>query len=361
MRSQFLMSNGQEYPLCSMAWSGQPIVDACAVQSHYGHLLVLTTDGTLHGVDFDTGVCVELCLVELPELIRNSGQQYFVTFAYRLHASWNGKYAAIVIDGGREGVVVDVSSGAITMRLHGGSYHEGTVPFSACFLRDEERSVFVHRTAWNRLDTADPATVESLTERYIAPYVAGEDRPAHYLDYFHGRLHPSPDGSRLFDDGWGWQPVSVPRAWAVGEWLGANPWESEDGASLMSLTMRDDWNTPACWISEQHIALWGLADWDAEEFAEKEQGMGVRILNATESEQPADRQWPMEINANEVLNLFSEGTHLYVAADTGTTVWEIASGRQIAGLPGFVARLHDPARGSLVAIATDSIVELTLP
>lgn len=65
--------------------------------------------------------------------------------------------------------------------------------------------------------------------------------------------------------------------------------------------------------------------------------------------------------AGRVLDLFSDGEHLYVAAETGTTVWDIASGSQIAGLDGFIARLHDSARRTLVAITSDSIVEFPIP
>ena len=49
-----------------------------------------------------------------------------------------------------------------TLHLDGGVYHENTVPFSACFVPFQGRDVLVHRTAWNRLDAADPATGKSL-------------------------------------------------------------------------------------------------------------------------------------------------------------------------------------------------------
>lgn len=361
VKNLVLSTDGHEYPLHSMSWCGSPIVDACAVQADYGNLLVLTKDGRLHGVDFDAGVCLDLCAADLPVLADTDDNPCFGAACHRLHASSDGKYAAIVVDRGCEGLVVEVQSGVVTMHLNGGDYHEETVPFSACFLRYEGRNVFIHRTAWNRLDAADPATGESLTDRHIAPYLTAQDQPAHYLDYFHGQLRPSPDGSRLFDDGWCWQPVSIPRTWSVANWLSSNPWESEDGASVVDVTARDDWNTPACWISENHIALWGLADWDHEEFAETGQGPGVRVFDATESKQSSDRRWPMGGVAGRVLDLFSDGEHLYVAAETGTTVWDIASGSQIAGLDGFIARLHDSARRTLVAITSDSIVEFPIP
>jgi hypothetical protein len=211
----------------------------------------------------------------------NGENAHFGKPSYRMHASLDGRFAAIVVDQGQFGIVVDVHLGAVTIRLNGGDYHEGTVPFSTCFLRFDERNVLIHRTAWNRLDAADPATGTSLTRRDIDANQEPGDTPAHYLDYFHGQLLPSPDGSRILDDGWVWHPVSIPRVWSVTEWLRNNPWESEDGQSVVDITMRDDWNTPACWISKQHIALWGLANWDEEVFAEKEGGTGLRIYDVT--------------------------------------------------------------------------------
>jgi len=341
-------------------WEHTPIVDTCTVQAGYGHLLVLTADGSLHGVDLDTGRPTTLCSLSLPPLPPATGRAASGTPAYRLHAAPDGRYAAIVTDYGRHGLVVDLATGAPTMQLDGGDYYPHTVPFSACFLRHRDRTIFVHRTAWNRLDAADPASGASLTARDIEPYT-NDDRPAHFLDYFHGRLVPSPDGSRLFDDGWVWHPVSIPRAWSVAAWLDANPFESEDGASVVDLTQRDDWDTPACWIDNRHIAYWGLADWDEDEFAETGQDAGVRILDVTVALQSNDRRIPMATEPHQIGGLFSDGASLYVATPAGTTIWRIASGAPLGALPGFVARRHDPVRGSLIAFDAGTIAEYRLP
>ncbi|RQP22394.1 hypothetical protein DZC73_22330 [Albitalea terrae] len=345
----------------SVTWTGAPILDACAIQARHGHLLVLTADGALTGINVEAGTVACLCTVELHELTAAHDGSHFGAPAHRLHASLDGQYAAVVTDHGRHGTVVDLGSGTVTMRLDGGNYHEDTVPFSACFARFEERNVFIHRSDWNRLDVADPATGRSLTDRHIAPWSSTSGRPEHYLDYFHGRLRLSPKGTRLFDDGWVWQPVAIPRVWSVQDWLGSNPWESEDGASIVELIYRDDWTIPACWINEQHLALWGLADWDEEEFSEAGQGPGVRIIDVTQDKRSPGERWPMEVHAGGVLELFSDGTRLYAATPTGTTVWDIASRTQLAELPGFTARLLHPARNSLVAFGAGQIAELAVP
>lgn len=357
---QLQATNGQVFPLRSLAWSGLPILDVCAVSANYGHLLVLTTNGALHGVNFDTGTSSELCVVDLPDIPTGDDHPHFGAAAYRLHASADGAHAAIVVDKGENGIVVAVLSGAVTMRLHGGDYHADTVPFSACFLCFEGKNVLIHRSDWNRLDAADPATGESLTARHIAEYKESNGRPEHYLDYFHGQLRLSPDGSRIFDDGWVWHPVSIPRTWSVTDWLSTNPWESEDGASIVDLGTRDDWTRPACWVSERHIALWGLADWDKDELEETGNCAGVLIRDVTETEQTSDGLWPMNLDERSVLDLFSDGKRLFIAGGEGTTVWDLASRTEIAGFPDFTARLHDAERGTLLAFGPASIVELPI-
>lgn len=323
------------------------------VGAHYGHLLVLTEDAMLRGVNLDSGHCVDLSSVALPELGHST--QRFAAAQYRLYASADGRYAAIVVDRGTEGVVVEVSTGRLTMRLNGGDYHADTVPFSACFMRFQGRDVLVHRTEWNRLDVSDPASGEVLTERDI------EAQPEHHLDYFHGRLLPSPDGSRLLDDGWVWHPVGIPRVWSVADWLGGNVWESEDGPSAIDLTMREDWNIPACWIGNRHVALWGLASWDEDACEESDAGPGVRILGVTQRKPSAERRLAMDLDPRQVIDLYSADDHLYVTASSGTTVWNIVSGAQIAAYPGFIAWLRHSTRGSLIAIRPEAILELPMP
>lgn len=335
------------------------VLDICAVDAPYGHLLVLTEDSVLHGVDMDTHQSARLSTVKLPTLPEGEGNNHFGKPRHRLHASADGRYAAIVVDHGQHGIVVETHSGKTTMQLHGGDYHERTVPFSACFVCYRGGVGIAHRTAWNRLDVADPATGKSLTDRCIAPYEGGGSTPAHYLDYFHGRLLPSPDGGLIFDDGWVWHPVSIPRVWSVTEWLTTNPWESEDGASLVDLAMRDVWTQPACWIDERHMALWGAGEWNLEEAEEVQRGPGVQIFDLTGGK-PSRREWWPMASVQNAKGLFSDGERLYLANDAGTTVWDIESREQIAEFPGFMAKLLHRSRGTLVSFGPDAIREIKL-
>jgi hypothetical protein len=322
--------------------------------------MVLTADGCLHLVNLTDHTSTLLCSVGLPEIQPDADGSLFGAPMHRLHASFDGAYVAIVVDRGRQGIVVETQTGVTTMHLDGGDYYEETVPFSACFLRLERRDVFVHRSAWNRLDAFDPATGKLLTERYIAPYEAAGDRPDHYLDYFHGQLLGSPEGGLLFDDGWVWHPVSIPRIWSVAAWLMSNPWESEDGASVVDLGMRDDWSQPACWIDEQHIAVWGATTWDDEASEESKHGPGLRIFGLSEAKLVTHDWWPMP-NLENAVALFSDAKRLYGAAANGTAVWDISSRELLAEYPGFVARFLDRTRSTLLALNGDEIHELALP
>ncbi len=52
---------------------------------------------------------------------------------------------------------------------------------------------------------------------------------------------------------------------------------------------------------------------------------------------------------------------LYLTTPAGTTIWRIASGTPPGTLPSFVARRHDPVRGSLIAFDAGTIAEYRLP
>ena len=341
-----------------LPWRGADIVDVCAIRAACGHLLVLTADGGLHGVDLASSEVTPLCQVTLPVFEPdNPDNDVFGRRGLGLHASANGEFAAIVVDRGRDGLLVSTASGEVTMRLDGGDDCEGTVPFSVAFVRHEGRDVLIHRTDWNRLDASDAATGALLTERYIAPNESGQPDPAHYLDYFHGRLHVSPEGGRIFDDGWFWHPVAVGSVWSLSDWLQRNPWESEDGASRVYTIPRNDWDLPGCWIDEDHFAVWGLDDWDHDEFLGADQNAGVCIHDFRASPEPTTRRVPMALNGAKVIDLFSDGRHLFVATENGTTAWDIASGTRVATCADFVPRLHDRARDRLVAFGPDALTE----
>ncbi len=330
-------------------WSGPPILDAAAVDAPFGNLIVLGDDGSFTGFDTATGDSTPLGGVELTVFEAEEPGGGFITLRHALHASDDGSFVAVVMDGGEEGVVYDTRSRRLTMRLHADDYHANTVPFSLCFVRHDGRDVVVHRTAWNRLDASEAATGRLLTDR-VSPVAGNGGQSEHYLDYFHGRLLANPSRSRVVDDGWVWQPMSLPRAWSTDAWLDGNEWESEDGPSLSDLITKDDWGTAMCWLDDHHLAIDGLASWDDDD-AGIEAGDGIRIMDVRVENRETDRRLPTEAPASA---LFSDGGSIFAVSDGITRRWDIAT-RILVEEHGFAASHFDQRRNELIAVSPGTI------
>jgi hypothetical protein len=257
----------------------------------------------------------------------------------RLHASPCGHFAAVVNDYGHHGQVIDLRTGMVTCTLHGGDYHEETVPFSVAFADHDGTTVVIHRADWNRLDVSDAATGDTLTSRGPTSYRRDEQRPEHYLDYFHGGLAVSPDGRWIADDGWVWHPVGILSAWDLRRWMAVNPWESEDGPSLQSLCQRwYHWDSPMCWISESRIAVSGIGDDDEALLP------GVRVFDVTTGAEVSAFALP-----EHPASLFSDGRRLYAAGSVSLGVWDPVTGERTGTVLGFSPSVHQPAAGELAA------------
>jgi hypothetical protein len=175
-----------------------------------------------------------------------------------LRVSRNGEVAAVANTYGPKGVVLDLSTGQVTMRLHRDEYHEDVSAFPLALSDLDGRLVVIHGTEWNRLDVSDARTGVLLTQRQPTSYKRGEARPPHYLDYFHCQLSVSPGQQYVADNGWVWHPIGVVTTWSLSRWLRENVWESEDGESQKSVCWRDYyWDGPMCWIDDHRLAVWG--------------------------------------------------------------------------------------------------------
>ena len=209
----------------------------------------------------------------------------------------------------------------------------------------------IHRTAWNRLDASDAATGMLLTKRGPTSHGAGEEKPEHYLDYFHGRLVVSPDGRRILDDGWVWHPVGIPTVWDVGRWLDGNVWESEDGPSLMSLAYRDYyWDHGMCWLDADRICLGGIGD-DDDRMID-----GARIFTAAEPDPSGRLAREQDAFAGPSGDFFADGRRVFSAGDDALTVWDVEAGALVARIEGFTpSRQHSRGR-ELVQISGERLL-----
>jgi hypothetical protein len=327
------------------------IIDIAPVEGTTGRSewLLLAEDGTLARFDADTETWSRVGSTSLPAEPERRGGSAHVKRS--LHASTDGRFAAVVNDHGRHGQVVDATSGETTLNLDCGDYYPETVPFSFSFARVRERLVAIHRTDWNRLDVSDPSTGELLTARQPTSYREGEPRPAHYLDYFHGALHVSPDGQQVLDDGWVWSPVGIPVTWSLERWLLGNPWESEDGPTMRYLCQRSYyWNRAMTWLDEERVAVGGIGD-DDEQMLE-----GVRVFDTSLPSQKRWSQGDVFAFAGPSGTFFSDARWLFSADKTGLSRWDPTDGSRTGHLDGFQPTHHHRATGELIQLVGNQLV-----
>lgn len=280
------------------------------------------------------------------------------TLTTRLHASRDGEFAAVLNDYGRHGQVIDLRSGKTTLRLDGGDYHPETVPFSFTFAIWQGQSVVIHRTAWNRLDISDASTRGLLSDRDRTSYRSGEQRPQHYLDYFHGALYLSPDGAYILDDGWVWHPVGIPVVWSVDRSLSENIWESEDGPTKREVCARSYyWDHGIAWLDERTVAIGGIGDDDTEMV----DGAHIFDITSTGAAGPkwrSDWSWAREISAfaGPAGKFFSDSKYLYSTGKDGLSRWDPKAGVRTGHIENFFPSCHHAGAGELVQLSGSALL-----
>ncbi|MFK7790868.1 MAG: hypothetical protein AB8C95_15425 [Phycisphaeraceae bacterium] len=320
--------------------------------------LVLSQDGILHRLDSNQMTSEHVaqnCLRKEPSHEPWCNHK----INPRLCTSSCGTYAAVTNDYGQFGCVIDIQSGYTTMDLDGGKYHSRTVPFSIAFSERGGECVVIHRTDWNRLDFSNPATGELLSDRSPTSYTNDDQRPEHYLDYFHGRLHVSPSGKHIADDGWVWSPVGIPITWQLSEWLEVNVWESEDGPTQQSCVQRSYyWDCPMVWIDDARLAVGGIGVDDEEMIP------GVRIFDVSYASDSSSRwRCAKEVKsfAGPKGKFFSDGVHLYSADIEGLSRWDAESGVRTGFTAGFVPSAFFCNSRVFSGIQDGSIVSARIP
>lgn len=261
-----------------------------------------------------------------------------------LHLSHDGRFSAIVNDHESHGIVVDLTTRAVTLRLNRGTYHAKQTRFPVAFFQHQDKPLLVHATQWNRLDISNPATGALLTVR-TAP--EDEKPPAHYLDYFHDLPMVSPDALWIAEDGWVWSPVGITRLWNLQRWLTKNVWESEDGASLRYLIQRAyHWESPLCWIDGHTLAVWGFGDdslWIIPAVQLFDAATGKRI------------RWFAGPRADTLY--FDE--YLFAVSSEGTEVWEITTGERMLHDANLIPVSFHPGTHEFLSVMENGVFLLT--
>ncbi|MFE7563827.1 hypothetical protein [Kitasatospora sp. NPDC057500] len=327
----------------------RPVVDVAALPAVLGDAgpawLVLSEDGRLARWTPTSG--------EVQEVARYREERPASEFGggvrLRLHVSRCGRWAAVVQDRGRYGTVVDLTTGSPALKLDGGDYCCGTVPFALAFAEHGGRPVVVHRTDWNRLDVTDLVSGEVLTAR-DSPDGDEEEDAEYDLDYFHGALALSPDGTRVYDGGWVWQPWGMPAVWSLTAWLRDNPYESEGGPSHAVYPEVSEWNRPVVWIDDGRIAVHDPGDAGSgtihvlDPASVELRSPGVRWIKAV-----ATFPWPVGD-----LGFFTDGEHLLIADEAGLQGVDITSGQRVFAIDGFRPVRQDRHTGTLIQVGSAS-------
>ncbi|MEJ7600807.1 MAG: hypothetical protein WKG01_23080 [Kofleriaceae bacterium] len=296
----------------------QPIVDG-----ERARWLGVTRDGALQRWEADQPATRPIA--RLPDAVDPANP-------ITMRISRDGRIAAIANRRGLSAIVIDVETGDLIRTVARDGYQNEHCNYSLAFLERGGQTLLVHAPAWNRLDVIDARTGALVTERQPTSYARDEERPEHYLDYFHGELAVSPGDRMVADGGWVWAPVGVVAAWSLDRWLDDNVWESEDGPSRRALCWRDYfWDGPMCWLDDQHLAVWGFGTDDQHLIA------AVRVFDATTGE---ERSWfpgPRgELMCDRVL--------ISLDAAHGTSLWDVARGGRIAHDPTPFVRYHPGAK-----------------
>ena len=304
-----------------------------------GECMLLTVDGTLFRVDPLRG--------SSDRLMNLSGTGTSLTPKYSLHVSPSGDMVAVVEARGRRGVVVDVTVGTATMSLDRGDSHPEQTEFPVAFFENGSRLRLVHGTNWNRLDISDPRTGQLLTDRSPTSYRQGEERPLHYLDYFHGGLAVSPGGEWIVDNGWVWHPLGVVVAWSLRRWAADNLWESEDGSTKRSLCRRNYfWGGPLCWINDNTLAVWGYGNDD-------ENLIPAALLFDITSGRLV-RWFPGPVGS------FVFDHHLFsFSASGGTSVWDVVTGERLLHDRSFCPTVYHPGVQQFVTVTPDGRLRMS--
>jgi len=326
------------------------ILDLQPIEGSAASWLALTTTGSL--IEIDLLRRSVRTVAQVPrDALEFDGKFISETASSLLHGphcmlrvSANGEVAAVANTYGQNGVVVDLSTGQVSMRLHRDDYHEDVSAFPLALSDLDGRLVVIHGTEWNRLDVSDAKTGLLLTQRQPTSYEQGEASPPHYLDYFHCQLSVSPGQQFVADNGWVWHPLGVVTTWSLPRWLHENVWESEDGESKKSLCWRGYyWDGPLCWIDDQRLAVWGYGrdtDWLIP---------AVQIFNVVNGEQDNWFAGPKGAMAfDEYLFSFDP--------KEGTAVWYLATGERLLHETGFCPTGYHRGAKHFVSVLGDGSV-----
>lgn len=280
------------------------------------------------------GLAADATLYEIDgTVVRTLGRAEHVdpTKPLELFVSRGARFIAVANVRGILGVVIERATWRTTLTITRDDYHAEHCGFPFTFVERDTGTLVVYAPAWNRLELADAATGTLRSTRGPMTYARGDDRPAHYLDYFHCGLAVSPGQRSIADGGWVWQPWGIVSTWSLDAWL-ANPYESEDGPTRQGLDGNGDaWDLPMAWLDDRRLVVWGYP------------GDEVGSLDAA-TIHDATTGTPLRWFAGVPNGDFVFDRWLFVTTETALSMWDVERGSRLCEVATAVARYHPDAK-----------------
>jgi hypothetical protein len=333
--------------------SSYHILNIQPIEGLAGTWLACTSKGSLMEIIPDKHSCCVLAQVPQDALdfdggeLRDTRKAWMRGPACVVRVSRNGELAAVANGYGQKGVVIDLTTGKLILRLLRDQYHEDVSCFPLAFIEQDNRLLIVHGTGWNRLDVSDARTGMLLTERGPTSYKKGETRPEHFLDYFHASLLVSPDQQLVADNGWIWHPIGIVAIWNISRWLRDNVWESENGESKQYLCRRAYyWDGPLCWIDDHRLAVWGYGEDDEWLIP------AVRIFDVRSGKQDC---W----FAGPIGSLVFDDYLFSFDKDEGMSVWDIETGEKLMNDQKFFPKGYHRGAKHFLSLMADGKIRVS--
>jgi len=234
-------------------------IKAIAASDKEEGLYALYGDGRLFIMDTITKTLKELA--ELPNIQtiskglgdgRSEGKELEISIAY------HHPYICVTERFGVNAALYSLDSG-IVRYLQREDYHCDVSSYSVGFLELNGRILIICQTQWNRLDIFDAETGGNLTEREIYHRDTGRKAKEgdslngnkNYMDYFHSRLHISPDGKYFLSNGWHWHPMGVIYLFETAEFLRTY----ETGSISTHFLAPYNWDRPCTFIDNETFVI----------------------------------------------------------------------------------------------------------
>lgn len=215
----------------------RPRAAQLTTSQNLNHFIVVTLDHKVVAIDEDGKSCFE---AELPDSMRTENL---------LDIHCYGTFVAVVECRGLNGIVYRLDQPEWRMELSRKDYHCNNCTWGIGFFERDDKVHMIHATRWNGLDITCLESAQCLTSREI-----DYETQLNYLDFFHSRLHISPDQKHFISNGWVWAPYDVMYLWSIDNFLKT----FEKGHVNLSALERNgyNWDRPCCFVDNETIA-WG--------------------------------------------------------------------------------------------------------